>query len=601
MTAGRRTDFLSVEGRVRVVVGSMKNGSSHDHEVRFAAFAVDLQAGELRRHGVKVRLQEQPFQILSVLLERPGEVVTRADLRKRLWTSDTFVDFEHSLATAVKKLRRALGDSAAHPHFIETLPRRGYRFMAALEAKPRAGKPIVAVLPFENLSGDAGQEYLSEGMTEEMIARLGRLQPQRLGVIARASAIRYKNTDKDIDQIGRELGVEYILKGSVRCAGGRVHVAAELIQVKDRTHLWADHFEGDRSNVPAFHGAIARHIARSLQIEAPPAKRASAVGVSTANPEAHGAFLRGRYCLSKGTAEGVKNAIGYFEEATSRDSAYAVAYAGLAVALDLADHFRVSPGRQAFPKAKAAAMRALELNDSLPEAHNALAFATHSYDWDWSRAEQAYQRAIALNPNFATARHWHGFYLGILGGVDEAIAEMRRAQELDPLSIIIRTHLGLMLYRGRRYDEAIEQLKQTLEMEPFFAAAHYFLALAYEQKGMCEETIEHLQTALRVSPGSPDKLGALGHAYAVFKRKEDARKALKELYRLAEQRFVSAYDYAIVYAGLREVDRAFKWLERAHEERSFSLLVSLKAEPRLDWLRSDSRFQNLVRQVGLPP
>ena len=579
----------------------MGNGSSHDCEVRFAAFVVDLQAGEVRRHGVKVRLQEQPFQILSVLLERPGEVVTREELRKRLWSHDTFVDFEHSLATAVKKLRRALGDSAARPRFIETLPRRGYRFMAVLEAKPRGGKPIVAVLPFENLSGDAGQEYLSEGMTEEMIARLGRLQPQRLGVIARASAIRYKNTDKDIDQIGRELGAEYVLKGSVRFAGGRVHVAAEFIQVKDRTHLWADHFEGDRSNVPAFHGAIARQVARSLQIGAPPVRRASAVGASTANPEAHGAFLRGRYCLNKGTAEGVKNAIAYLEEATSTDPAYAVAYAGLAVALDLADHFRVCPGRQAFPRAKAAAMRALELNDSLPEAHNALAFATHSYDWDWTRAEQAYQRAIALNPNFSTARHWHGFYLGMLGHVEGAIAEMRRAQELDPLSIIIRTHLGLMLYRDRRYDEAIEQLKQTLEMEPFFAAAHYFLALAYEQKGMCEQTIEHLQTALRVSPGSPDKLGALGHAYAVFKRKEDARKALKELCRLAERRFVSAYDYAIICAGLREGGQAFKWLERAHEERSFSLLMSLKAEPRLDWLRSDSRFEGLVRRVGLAP
>jgi len=595
------TDFLSVRGHVKVVTGSMENGSTHDHKVRFAEFVVDSETGEVRRHGVKVRLQEQPFQILSVLLERPGEVVTRTELRKRLWPGDTFVDFEHSLATAVKKLRRALGDSAAHPHFIETLPRRGYRFIAVLEAKPGAGKPIVAVLPFENLSSDAGQEYLSEGITEEMIARLGRLQPQRLGVIARASAIRYKNTDKDIHQIGRELGVEYILKGSVRGVGNRVHVAAELIQVKDRTHLWADHFEGDRSNIPAFHGAIARHIARSLQIDSPPAKRASAVGASTANPEAHGAFLRGRYCWSKGTAEGVKNAIGYFEEATFRDSAYAVAYAGLAVALDLADHFRVSPGRQAFPRAKAAAMRALELDDSLPEAHNALAFATHSYDWDWAGAEQAYQRAMALNPNFSTARHWHGFYLGILGRLDEALAEMRRAQELDPLSIIIRTHLGLMLYCGRRYDEAIEQLKQTLEMEPYFAAAHYVLALAYEQKGMYEETIEHLQTGLRVSPGSPDKLGALGHAYAVFKKKEDARKALKELDRLAERRFVSAYDYAMVCAGLREVDQAFKWLERAHEERSSSLLMSLKAEPRLDWLRPDSRFQNLVRQVGLAP
>ena len=579
----------------------MEKASSHSPEVRFAAFAVDLNAGELRKHGVKVRLQEQPFQLLSVLIERPGQVVMREELRKRLWSGNTFVDFEHSLATAVKKLRRALGDSAVHPHFIETLPRRGYRFMAALEPQPGAGKPIVAVLPFESLSGDAGQEYFSDGMTEEMIARLGRLQPRRLGVIARASAMRYKNSDKDIDQIGRELGADYVLKGSVRCAGDRVQITAELIQVKDRTHLWADRFEGDRTNVVAFHGAIAHHIARTLRIEAPPAKRALAVGVSTANPEAHGAFLRGRYCLNKGTAEGVKNAIAYLEEATSRDPRYAVAHAGLAVALDLADHFRVAPGRDAFPRAKAVAMKALELNDSLPEAHNALAFATHSLDCNWAEAERAYQRAIALNPNFATARHWHGFFLGMVGRVDEAVAEIRRAQELDPLSIIIRTHLGLMLYQGRRYDEAIKQLRQTLEMEPYFAAAHYFLALAYEQKRMCEETITHLQKALTVSPGSPDKVGALGHAYAVFKRRADARKAFNELQKLRERRFVSAFDFAIICTGLNETDQAFKWLERAHTERSFSMLMSLKGEPRFDALRSDPRFQDLVRRAGLQP
>ena len=354
-------------------------------------------------------------------------------------------------------------------------------------------------------------------------------------------------------------------------------------------------------NVAAFHGAIAHHIARTLQIEASPAPRAPAVGVSTANPDAHGAFLRGRYCLNKGTAEGIKNAIAYFEEATSRDSRYAVAHAGLAVALDLADHFRVSPGRDAFPRAKAAAMKALELNDSLPEAHNALAFATHSFDWDWADAERAYQRAIALSPNFATARHWHGFFLGMLGWVDDAIVEIRRAQELDPLSIIIRTHLGLMLYWGRRYNEAIEQLRQTLEMEPYFAAAHYFLALACEQKGMYEETIAHLQKALAISPGSPDKVGALGHAHAQFKRRAEARKALKELHDLGERRFVSAFDFAVIYTGLGDADQAFKWLQKAYEERSFSMLVSLKGEPRFDPLRSDPRFQDLVRRVGLPP
>ena len=438
-------------------------------------------------------------------------------------------------------------------------------------------------------------------MTEEMIARLGRLHSQRLGVIARASAIRYKNTDKDIDQIGRELGADYVLKGSLRRAGDGARIVVELIQVKDRTHLWADSFEGDRPSVMAIQSEVARRIARASQVKLLPEKRATIAGASTANSEAHGAFLKGRYGLNKGTAEGVESAIKHFEEATSRDSSYAVAYAGLAVALDLADYFRVFPGKQAFPRAKAAAIKALELNASLPEAHNALAFAKHSYDWDWAGAEQIYQRAIELNPAFATARHWHGFCLGMLGRTDEALAEMRRAQELNPLSLIIRTHLGLILYLGRRYDEAIAQLRQTLEMEPDFAAAHYFLGWAHEQKGMDEETITHLQKALAVSPGSPSGIAALGHAHALFKRRRHAQKALKELHKLAEWRFVSAYDFAIICVGLDEADQAFKWLEKACEERSSSMLMSLKADPKLDTLRSDPRFQDLVRRVGLLP
>jgi len=579
----------------------MDNASSHAEEIRFGAFSVDLQAGELRKHGTKVRLQEQPFQILAALLERPGEVVTREELRKRIWQADTFVDFEQSLATAVKKLRRALGDSAEHPSLVETLPRRGYRFLARLEAGPGAAKPIVAVLPFENLSGEETVEYVVDGITEEMIARLGRLQPQRLGVISHASAARYKVTDKDIDQIGKELGAEYVLKGGVRCASRRVRITAELIQVKDRTHLWSDRFEGDRADMPAFQSAIARHIARSLQIEAPAAQRASSEQAQSAIPEAQGAFLRGRYCLDKGTAEGVKNAIPYFEEATAQDPSFAAAHAGLAAALNVADYFRVMAGARAFPKAKAAATRALELDEALPEAHSALAFAKQSFDWDWDGAEQAYQRAIALNSDFATARHWHGIYLGMLGRVEEAIAELRRAQELNPLSIIVRTHLGLMLHWGGRYREAIDQLTQTLEMEPHFAAAHYVLALTCEQQGKYEETIGHLEKALEVSPSSPDKLGALGHAHAVFNKKAQARRALEQLHRLAEDRYVSAYDFAIILVGLGEASQALTWLERAEKERSFSMLMSLRAEPRLATLRSHRRFLDLIRRVGLPP
>ena len=568
--------------------------------VHFGAFAVDLQTGELRKRGIKVRLQYQPFQILATLLERPNQLVTREELRKRIWPADTFVDFDHSFATAIRKLRRALGDSADTPRFIETLPQRGYRFIGNVDGEARTGRIMLMVLPFENLSGDADQDFIGDGITEEVIAQLGRLDPQRLGVIARASAMRYKNTDKGIDQIGRELGVAYVLKGSVHRMGGAMRLAAELVQVAGQTHLWSEVYEREWSEGRAIQNELTHHITRCLSLELLPAQFAVVAKASTQSPGAHEAFLKGRYALNKGTAEGFRKAIDCFQQATARDPEYAVAYAGLATAYNLADFFRVLPAKQAFPKAKAAAIKALELNDGLVEAHNALAFATLAYDWDWPGAERIFRRAFEINPHFATARHWYGFCLGMLGRVEGALEEMRRAQELDPLSLIIRTHLGLMLYRGGRYDEAIEQFRHILDMEPQFAAAHYFLGWTYQQKVMHRETLRHLQQALVLFDRSPEKLGALGHAYGVFAQEEEAREVLEELHQLSRHRFVSAYDFGILHAGLGETEKALDWLEKAYDERSFSLLMSLNAEPRLDVLRSDPGFRDLVRRVGLP-
>ncbi len=578
----------------------MNNHSGPPHFVHFGPFAADLRTGELRKRGIKVRLQQQPFQILALLLERAGELVTREELQTRLWPAGTFVDFDHSLATAVMKLRQVLGDSAESPRYIETLPARGYRFIGKPDAAPGTPRTMLLVLPFENASADPGQEYFCDGMTEEVIGQLGRLNQQRLGVIARASAMRYKNTGKGIDQIGRELGVAYILKGRVLRTGDVVRTSAELIQVAGQRHLWAESYQHSQAEDPAVPNRLTQRITRSLEIELLPADQAVRREAPTTNPQAHEAFLRGRYSLSKGTSEGFKEAIEHFERATWHDPGYAVAHAGLATAYDLADFFRVFPARQAFPRAKAAALRALELDEGLAEAHNALAFAVLSFDWNWPGAERRFQRAFEMAPRFATARHWYGFCLGMLGRVEEALCEMRRAQELDPLSLIIRTHVGLMLYRARRYDEAIEQYSQALEMEPQFGAAHYFLGCAYEQKDMGEEAIRHLQKAVVLFGGSPNRVAALGHAYAVFNQEENARQVLEELRCLSESRFVSAFDFALLYAGLGDKDQAFAWLEKAYEERSFSLLMSLQAEPRFDNLRSDSRFQGLVRRVGLP-
>jgi TolB-like protein len=459
---------------------------------------------------------------------------------------------------------------------------------------------MLLVLPFENPGGDPEEEYFCDGMTEELIAQLGRLDPQRLGVIARASAMRYKNTNRGIDQIGRELGVTYIFKGSMRRTAGAMGISAELIQVAGQTHRWAASYERDGLQGLLTQNELASRITRSLALELLPGQPSATARTSAANPQAHDAFLKGRYALNKGTAEGFRKAIEHFEQATSNDPGYAVAYAGLATAYNLADYFRVLPARHAFPKAKAAALKALELNEGLAEAHNALAFATLAFDWDWPAAERSFLRAFEINPHFATARHWYGFCLGILGRLDGSLQEIRRAQELDPLSLIISTHVGLMLYRARRYDEAIEQLCQTLEMEPQFAAAHYFLGWAYQKKECYEETISHLQKAIVHFERSPEKLAALGHAYAVFDQKEKAQEVLAELHQLSERRFVSAYDFALLYTGLGDNGQAFDWLERAYHERSFSLLMSLKAEPRLDVLQSDPRFQNLAHRVGLP-
>jgi TolB-like protein/DNA-binding winged helix-turn-helix (wHTH) protein len=437
--------------------------------IRFGVFELDLAAGELRKSGIKVRLQEQPFQILSLLLERPGQVVTRDEIQQKLWPDGTFVDFEHSLNAAVKRLREALEDSADNPQFVETVPRRGYRFiypveghaarsrrwvwalaLAALPALltlllalnvgglrdrlwPRADSPakriMLAVLPCDNLSGDPEQEYFSDGMTDEMIAQLGRLQPARLGVIARTSAMHYKGTDKHVDEIGRELGVEYILECSVRREGDRVRITAQLIQVSDQTHLWAASYERELAGIFAIQSEVSRQIARSLEVELLPAERARPSGAGTINPEAYEAYLKGRYFWNKRTEEGIKKSLDYFQQAVARDPDYALAYSGLADAYLVGIFVGYLPSQDNHPKGLAAALRAVELDDTLAEAHASLA---NFEIGNWLVEEKELKRAIELNPNYAPARIWYAMHLSARGRHEEALAEGKKALELDP-------------------------------------------------------------------------------------------------------------------------------------------------------------------------
>lgn len=584
----------------------MTEADDASRPVRFAVFEMDLRAGELRKQGVRISLQDQPFQVLALLVQRAGEVVTREELRKKLWPADTFVDFEDGLNTTIKKIRTALGDSAESPRFIETLPRRGYRFIvpvqrpAGQENAPEnraAKKVLLAVLPFKNLSADPEQEYFSDGMTEEMIAHLGMLAPRTLGVIARTSVMRFRNTDKSIAEIGHELGVGYVLEGSVRRAGERIRISARLIQVSDQTNLWTAGFERWLTDVFAVQTEVASNIANSLAVELLPEQRRPA---GNASSQAYELYLKGRYFWNKRTEEALNKAADYFNRAIEEEPGYAQAYAGLADCYAMLGWNTMLPPGACLPKAQAAAIKALKLDDKLAEAHTSLAFCKLFHEWDWQTAERGFQRAIALNPSYGVARPWYAFQLSAMGRHSEAVTEARRALRLDPFSLAIGASAGFVLSLAGQHDEAIEQCLKTLEMDPTgFYQTHFVLGASYEVKGRVDDAVRSLQSAVDLSNRNPHMLAALGHALAMSGRTKDALDIAEELKQRASQRYVPPYNIAMVYAGLGRKDAAFEWLERACEDRSIWLLF-LKAHPMFDDLRPDPRFASLLERMGFP-
>jgi TolB-like protein/Tfp pilus assembly protein PilF len=572
--------------------------------LRFGVFEVDLRSGELRKHGLKIKLQEKPFQVLATLLEHPGNVITREELRRKLWSEDTFVDFEHSINIALNKLRAALSDSAKNPRFVETLARHGYRFIAPVDkrvqASPPSGKAMLAVLPFENLSNDPGQNYFSEGLTEEMITQLGRMHPRRLGVIARSTAMHYKGTEKRADQIGQELGVGYILEGSVRRTIDRVRITAQLIQVSDQTHLWAETYDRKLADVLDIQREVARRIAKSLAVELLPDQQKSLSRTSTRDSAAHEAYLRGHYFWNKRTEEGFQKAIGHFEQAIAKDPGYALAYTGLADCYETLGIYGGLPPGETAHRAKAAANRALEIDDRLAEPHTSLAFANLLFDWDWAAAEREFKQALDLNPNYVTGHHWYGLFLALMGRFDEAFAQMRNALVLDPLSLVLNSHVGWFLYYARRYDEAISQLCKTAEMDQSFPVTNYLLGLAYLQKEKINEAIAEFHKGDQLSNSHPAALSGLGQAHGLAGRKTEGLQYLERLRAVSKTRYVSQYFMACVWIGLGDKAQAFDCLEKAFQERS-SWMAHLKVDPVVDGLRSDPRFKSLIERVGLPP
>jgi len=641
----------------------MQKAEQPYRRLRFGVFEMDLRAGELRKHGMQVRLQKQPFQVLAMLLEHAGEVVTREELQKNLWPADTFVDFDHGLNKAINKIREALGDSAESPRFVETVSRRGYRFLAEVKdvaggsvavpthgtealsspqhsdlakiapdsvtekriAPPRPWRRVavilalgfvilgacalylrnrpssslirsLAVLPLESLSGDASQDYFADGMTDELITDLGQISALR--VISRTSVMSYKRVRKPLPQIARELNVDGVVEGTVLRSGNQVRITAQLIKASDDKHLWAHSYEGDFRDALALQNQVARSVAEEIRINVSPREQTELKTVKVVNPQAYESYLKGRFFWNKRTADGLKVAAAYFNQAVEEDPKYPQAYSGLADTYALLGdwQYAVMTPKEALPKAKAAAIKALELDSNLGEAHNSLAFCLDGFDWDFSAAEKEFRRAIELNPSYATAHHWYAWHLSLLGRDSEAISEMKKAKDLDPLSLIINADLAELYLIAHSYDESIQQSRRTIEMDSNFALAHNQLAQAYLQKQMFGEAVGELQKAIKISGGSPTFTANLARTYAAMGRRNEAIELLDDLRKHSSPEYSHASEIASVYVALGDSDRAMTWLEKGFEER-FNPGVLLR--PGFDAIRADLRFQNLLRRIGL--
>lgn len=665
--------------------------------VRFGPFEADLAAGQLRKHGLRIKVQDQPFTILATFLEHPGEVVTRDQLRQRLWTEGTFVDFDNSLNAAINKLREALGDSAENPRYVETLPRRGYRFIApiqngsgnghaadasALSSAPAAlqspvqaqaaapaasavaqemaraaqisapqaapvpaapqvipapfavranvwlsiaalvaalalivfftfrnfgprasaasGKTMLAVLPFQNISGDASQEYLSDGLTEELIAQLSRMQPERLGVIARSTAMQYRHTPKGIDQIARELGIRYAIEGSVRRDGDRIRITTQLIQVSDQTHVWAATYERSVKDVLAIQQDVASQVVRELATHLLPPGASVVARASTSSPEAYDAYTRARFFWGKRTEESVKRSIELYQQAIQKDPNYALAYVGLA------DSYYVWGGRlsglspsEAYARADVAVKKALELDPSLAEAHVARSAVLFDHHWNFAEAEKELKRGLELNPSYAMGHQWHAEFLAATGRTEEALQAIDRSLALDPFSRSSNLVRGQILMYLRRYDESIDQFRKLAEIDASFLPAQAHLARVYRAQGKSAEWFATYSKWLQLLGEKPEGLSAYGEAFRAGGMDAALRLRLKTLIPQAGKIYGAPYAIARIYAVLRDNDQALNWLARAAEQRD-DFASHITVDPEFDALRSDPRFQQLLRRIGFP-
>jgi TolB-like protein/DNA-binding winged helix-turn-helix (wHTH) protein/Flp pilus assembly protein TadD len=617
----------------------------------FGPFRLDPSDRKLLRGNEIVALTPKAFDTLYLLVRNSGRLLEKDELIRMLWP-DTFVE-EGSLSNHIFLLRKALGEDTA---FIETVPRRGYRFVGAVrqfpvattttlpEKAPEARTPgsaslakarwpwrsraalgivaaallaslaaagwfyrgaglggetidSVAVLPFVNASADPNTEYLSDGITENLINSLSQLP--HLKVMSRDASFRYKGKETDAQTVGRDLGVRAVFKGRVTQRGDSLAISAELIDARDNRHIWGQQYSRKPSDIFGLQDEIAREMATALRLRLTDEEQKRLVRSYTPNAEAYQDYLRGRYFWQK-TGLGLNKGAEYFQQAIAKDPGYALAYDGLADCYIYLAVFGFSSPTESYPRAKEAALKSLEIDGTLAEAHTSLARIKAEYDWDWSGAEREFQRAIELNPSYATAYQWHGGVLATMGRPEEAMANYRRALELDPLSPIINVALGQAFYYTRQYDQAIEQLQKTLELDPNLDVARAFLALAYLQKSMNEDAIAEFEKQVVTSHGHVWALADLGYAYATAGRGPEAQRMLDQVNQLSRQKFVPADAMAHIYVGRGEKGKALEWLEKGYERHSLGLAgVDLKVDPLWDPLRSDPRFADLLRRMNL--
>jgi TolB-like protein/DNA-binding winged helix-turn-helix (wHTH) protein/Tfp pilus assembly protein PilF len=638
----------------------MPNGARGKSErrglFRFGVFELDVAEKELRKFGTRIKLQGQPFLVLCRLLEYPNHLVTRKELRQELWPDDTYVDFEHSLNEAVNKLRVALGDSAASPQFVETVPRHGYRFIAPVErvvnetetetetetatatatersesAPPAAalsksrratagislaallvalgGFLVVrtrapagvrsirslAVLPFDNLSRDSEQEYFSDGMTDELTAQLAKIDELR--VISRTSARRYKDTEKSLREIGNELGVDALVEGSARLSNGKVRITVRLLDAASDRSLWTDSYEGTTGDVLDIQYQVARSIAREVRAELS-AREEARMTPRNVTPQAFEAYLKGRHHWNQRTEKDFLRAIEYFTEATSLSPQYAEAFAGLADTYNLLSVYNLQRPKRAMASAKAAALKALSIDPQLAEAHASYGCILFLYDWNWTEAERELQKAIELNPGYANTYQCYGVFLAAMNRPDAAIATLRHAVELDPMSLSMNETLGWAYYVARRYPDAIAQFQKALELDPDFGQALRYLGLTYLYLGRHEDALTTLERARNALVDEPDVKADLALAHALAGETAEAEALLSELTQASRERYVSPFLIASFHLGLRHFDESLDWLAKAYDERVANL-VFLGVDPAFDPLRAEARFQSLLARVGL--